>query len=126
IHRSRSPIISGPKKSSRSPLKKYFYALRPLLAVRWLESSGTAAPIEFERLLEMISDHPTLLKDIHSLLDLKRAAPEMGLSAPVPSINEFIESELARLESIKPPKLHEPDRAKLLNVLFQKNLREQS
>ncbi len=129
IHHYRSMAKTnyrGYPRADQVPLKKYFYALRPLLAVKWLESSGTPAPIEFERLLEMIGDRPSLLKDIHRLLDLKRAAPEMGLSAPVPSINKFIESELARLENIKPPKLHEPDRAKLLNVLFHKNLREQS
>ncbi len=74
----------------------------------------------------MISDRPPLLADIHELLDLKRAAPEMGLSSPVPSINQFIESELDRLESIKPPKVHEPDLAMFLNALFHKNLREQS
>lgn len=33
------------------PLKKYFYVLRPLLAVRWLERFQQAAPIEFEKLL---------------------------------------------------------------------------
>jgi uncharacterized protein len=37
------------------PLKKYFYVLRPLLSVRWIERYGTAAPIEFDRLL-----HPAL------------------------------------------------------------------
>jgi hypothetical protein len=31
-------------------LKKYFYVLRPLLAMRWLERFACAAPIEFSRL----------------------------------------------------------------------------
>jgi predicted nucleotidyltransferase len=44
------------------PLKKYFYVLRPLLAVRWLENYGTAAPIEFGKLLTMVSDDRPLIK----------------------------------------------------------------
>src|SRR5690349_15195780 len=58
-------------------LKKYFYVLRPLLAVRWIERYGTAAPIEFEKLLHLIDDRPELLRDIDRLLTMKRAAPEM-------------------------------------------------
>src|SRR3982751_447028 len=35
-------------------LKKYFYALRPLLAVRWIERHGSAPPIEFEKMLHLL------------------------------------------------------------------------
>lgn len=37
----------GYLKADLVPLKKYFYVLRPLPAVRWLERYGSAAPIEF-------------------------------------------------------------------------------
>jgi predicted nucleotidyltransferase len=43
----------GYLKDERVPLKKYFYVLRPLLAIRWLERFGTAAPIEFKTLLDL-------------------------------------------------------------------------
>lgn len=59
------------------PLKKYFYVLRPLLAVRWLERYGTAAPIEFGKLLHLIDDR-SLLADMDALLARKRAAPGDG------------------------------------------------
>jgi len=75
------------------PMKKYFYALRPLLAVRWIERYGTAAPIEFGRLLHLIDGKAQLLGDIAVLLDRKRDAQEMGLSEPIASINAFIEEE---------------------------------
>ena len=129
IHHYRSMAKTnyrGYLRAEQVPLKKYFYALRPLLAVRWLEAFGKPAPIEFHRLLEMIADRQLLLSDINRLLDMKRAAPEMGLSSPVSSINEFIESELLRLESIRPPKIHEPSRAETLNVLFHKALGQES
>lgn len=104
-------------------LKKYFYVLRPLLAVRWLERHGTAAPIEFHRLLETVDD-PALLAAIHALLDQKRASPELGLSPQVPAIHDFITRELERLDGIVPARFErrhvEPD----LSALFRAVLRE--
>ena len=77
-------------------LKKYFYVLRPLLAVRWIEKYHTAPPIEFARLLHLLEGQDRLLEDIAQLLKRKTAAPELGMSAPVPALNAFIEAELAR------------------------------
>jgi predicted nucleotidyltransferase len=102
IHHYRSMAktnFRGYLKADLVPLKKYFYVLRPLLAVRWLERYGQAAPIEFAKLLHLIQDHTALLTDIHALLIRKRATPEMGVEPPVQSLNAFIEAELARLGS---------------------------
>ncbi len=108
------------------PLKKYFYVLRPLLAVRWLERYGTVAPIEFGKLLHLLDDQPQLLADIHALLDQKRETPELGLSPQVPSIHAFIEDELARLESIQTDMRKNPSPVPALNALFAAVLREQA
>lgn len=81
----------GYLRAERVPLKKYFYVLRPLLAVRWLERHGATAPIEFGRLLEMVDD-VALLADIDELLERKRATPELGHAGPIPRINAFIET----------------------------------
>lgn len=104
VHHYRSMARTnyrGYLKADLVPLKKYFYVLRPLLSVRWLERYGRPAPIEFEKLLHLIDDQRTLLIDINSLLEKKRAAPEMGLVPPVKSIHAFIEQELERLESVQ-------------------------
>ncbi|MBI5784169.1 MAG: nucleotidyltransferase domain-containing protein [Rhodocyclales bacterium] len=104
VHHYRSMAKTnyrGYLKADLIPLTKYFYVLRPLLAVRWLERYGTPAPIEFEKLLHLIDDQSTLLADINSLLERKRAAPEMGREPPVESIHAFIEQELDRIESIQ-------------------------
>ncbi|MBL8510243.1 MAG: nucleotidyltransferase domain-containing protein [Betaproteobacteria bacterium] len=105
-------------------LKKYFYVLRPLLAVRWLERYGSAAPIEFDKLLHLLADNPTLLADIQSLLERKRSAPEMGMEAPVPSIHAFIEAELMRLTSTKPTPPPRGDAILRLDAVFQSSLME--
>jgi uncharacterized protein len=114
----------GYLKADLVPLKKYFYVLRPLLSVLWLERYGTAAPIEFHKLLHLIEHDRALVADIGSLLERKRAAPEMGLSAPVASINAFIERELERLDTFIPTPHTKADVAGQLNAVFRRTLDE--
>jgi uncharacterized protein len=100
------------------PLKKYFYVLRPLLSVRWIDTYRTAPPIEFAKLLHLISDRRDLLAAIDELLDRKKHAPEMGLAAQVPTIHSFIEQELERLETFVVTPTTALGNISLLNELF--------
>jgi uncharacterized protein len=114
----------GYLRADQVPLKKYFYALQPLLSVLWLERYATPAPIEFHRLLHLIDHCPTLRADIDALLARKRAAPEMGLGDPVPSINAFVEKQLVRLETMRPEVTRPPGAVSALNALFHAVLGE--
>lgn len=114
----------GHLRTATVPLKKYFYVLRPLLAVRWLERYGRAAPIEFGRLLHLIEDQSELTGAIAELLDNKRRAPELGLSPQVPVIHRFIEDELARLDTVTPCRDERATPLTMLNTLFHAVLRE--
>jgi uncharacterized protein len=114
----------GYLRADEVPLKKYFYALRPLLAVRWLERYGTAPPIEFHKLLHLLEGEDSLLQDIHALLERKRAAPELGLAAPVTSINRFIENELDRLERLDILYKEHVDVMPKLNKIFRDALKQ--
>ncbi|CAM4007774.1 DNA polymerase beta superfamily protein [Roseateles saccharophilus] len=125
VHHYRSMAKTnyrGYLRGDEVPLKKYFYVLRPLLSVRWLERYQTAAPIEFAKLLHLVDDQPALLTDIHELLARKRAAPELGLSAPVHSINDFIETELERLEQIQPNASPRGEVLAALDAVFRNSL----
>lgn len=127
IHHYRSMAKTnyrGYLKADRVPLKKYFYVLRPLLAVRWLERYGTAAPIEFHKLLTLVADQPALIVAINALLERKRQAPEMGLSPQIPEIHAFIERELERLEAMKPVRQERQDVVPGLSHLFRTTLDE--
>ena len=83
-------------------LKKYFYVLRALLSVRWLEAYGTPAPLEFTQLLHLLNADTKLLAAINALLAQKRNSDELGKSAPIPEIHRFIVDEMARLDTISP------------------------
>jgi uncharacterized protein len=76
-------------------LKKYFYVLRPLLAIRYIERCRGVPPVEFARLLDSVLPE-TLRPSIDRLLELKRNTEELGFGAQVPEINRFIEQELER------------------------------
>ena len=105
------------------PLKKYFYVLRPLFAIQWLEKYGSAAPIEFNRVLELVKDNE-LLDTVHELLEKKKVSEEKMLAPAIPVLNKFIESELGRLEEIKLPKSDRELEMVQLNELFHMVLNE--
>jgi predicted nucleotidyltransferase len=127
IHHYRSMAKTnyrGYLREDLVPLKKYFYVLRPLLAVRWLEQHGTPAPIEFQRLLSMIPAGDPLLDAINDLLALKRKSPELGLSPQIAPIHSFIEHELERLETVAPEREERGRVVDDLSGLFRKVLEE--
>jgi predicted nucleotidyltransferase len=127
VHHYRSMARTnyrGYLRADQVPLKKYFYVLRPLLAVLWLEKYQTPAPIEFDRLLHLIEADAALLRDIQRLLARKRATPELGLAAPIPGINAFIERELARLETSEVARPTRGEVLPMLNEVFRQSLDE--
>lgn len=76
-------------------LKKYFYVLRPLLAIIYIERCLGFPPVRFEQLVDAIA--PAHLRPgIAKLLALKRDTPELGIGPAIPDINDFIEAELQR------------------------------
>ena len=48
-------------------VKKYFYVLRPLLAVRWIDQGRGPVPMLFTDLLATIPDEPTVVSAIEEL-----------------------------------------------------------
>ena len=79
--------------------KKYFYAIRPLLAARYIEEYHTAPPVLFDDLLKM--DLPQDLRQaIEELLIVKKRTAEREENPQMPVIKEFIEAETARQKKI--------------------------
>jgi uncharacterized protein len=101
------------------PLKKYFYVLRPLLSIMWLEKYQKPAPGEFEKLRSLIPVGSNLDNEISRLVERKKKSLEKELAPPVAELNSFIEEELNRLESYQgSPKLDKV-RMESLNSLFR-------
>jgi predicted nucleotidyltransferase len=104
--------------------KKYFYVLRPLLAIRWIEAELGVVPTEFQRLVDATVSSHELLQGIQELLVEKAAGGELDRGPRVAVINEFIESELARLDGSKFGKKPRLAPVQPLNELFQSTLEE--
>jgi len=64
-------------------LKKYFYVLRPLLAIRYIEHGKGIPPVGFEALVEAVAPDE-IRASIVALLKLKRNTEELGLGDPIP------------------------------------------
>ncbi len=103
-------------------LKKYFYVLRPLLAVQWIENDYGVVPTEFSKLIEKLVDDNKLLSAINNLLERKKSGFEKDTSEKITVLNEFIESELNRLEDTKFAQKSSEAEAEGLNNYFRDTL----
>jgi predicted nucleotidyltransferase len=79
-------------------VKKYFYVLRPILAMNWIEKGWGVVPTNFNVLVNQLVTEPKLRSEIDRLLAAKRAGAELDQGPRIAPISEFIESELERWE----------------------------
>jgi predicted nucleotidyltransferase len=128
IYHYRSVAAGQFRRNMNGPsvgLKKYFYVVRPLLSILWIESGRPLPPpIELEPLLEMVRGKDVLLGRVHELLALKKQSPELGEGDRIPEVDAFIDVELARLESFRPAEAPPPVATATLNRLFRAVLDE--
>jgi len=111
-------------KKDQVRTKKYFYVLRPILACMWIKEFNEPPPMEFEKLLSLISSEQSLLKEILALLDRKRRGVELGVEKRINIINEFIEHKFDYFETVvtEYQEQEKPDRKKL-DFVFRSILR---
>jgi predicted nucleotidyltransferase len=103
-------------------VKKYFYVLRPLLAIRWLEERETMAPVEFSVLVQELVTDTELKHEIDSLVERKRLGEELRREGRIEIISHFIENELSRLESLSIARRDDKPDLEILNFVFRKIL----
>ena len=79
--------------------KKYFYALRPLLAAQYIERFHSVPPVLFDELMKMDMDS-SLRTAIGRLLEIKKVTTEGEYHPPMAVVHEFIREELPRQKMI--------------------------
>ena len=79
-------------------IKKYFYVLRPLLAMQWLEQGLGLVPIKFDLMVHKLVLDKQLKQDILDLIAKKKAKFETKETQPIESINTFISETLTYFE----------------------------
>jgi len=100
------------------PVKRYFYALRPALAIRALRRDPTRRPPMNLQSLMASCDLPTEFSDmIDELVVAKRKTREQGTARRLPELDALIRDELARAAELPERKPSEGAR-KAANRLF--------
>ncbi|MCF6401724.1 nucleotidyltransferase domain-containing protein [Chitinophaga filiformis] len=105
-------------------IKKYFYALRPVLAALWIIEKKAVPPITFNELRVLIAD-----KDWNEatdeLLERKKVSDEKTMITPVPVLQHWIEETIAYCKeqaSLLPAVQHNTTE---MNTLFRKYINTQ-
>ena len=102
-------------------VKKYFYVLRPLLAVRWIEQGRGPVPMEFARLLATVED-AELVREIETLIERKKRGDELAREPAIQPISRFIVSEIDRPRAVVRPGEHTDSDLEPLSELFRSML----
>lgn len=84
------------------PVKKYFYALRPALAIRWLRrEGGRRPPMDLQSLVDAVDLSNGLTDDITALVAAKRRSNERSNTARIPALDALIRDELTRVDEVR-------------------------
>jgi len=113
-------------KGSTVWVKKYFYVLRPLLAIRWIERGLGIVPMEFMELVDRTVDSPELQDEIVELVAAKRCGEELKWGPRVETINKFINAEFTRLDGKQFERGYKKSRGSIddFNHVFRAALKE--
>ena len=105
-------------------VKKYFYVLRPLLAMKWIEEGLGIVPTDFNVTLEKLTLAAELKESVANLLESKRSGDELDKGVKIPVISNFIESELVRWENSEIPKSVVASHGNKLDEFFRESIKE--
>lgn len=99
-------------------LKKYFYALRPVLAAHWVVEDQSAPPMLFEDLVDAKLP-PKLLPIVQKLLKQKRQTSELGSGEHIPELDAYIHGEIEILKQLAAQQENRKNDWAKLDAFFQ-------
>lgn len=102
-------------------IKKYFYALRPILAARWVAEKRMAPPMMFDELME--NELPQKLHSaVQDLLQVKKQTSELGVGRRIPELDAYIKEQLEDLRQKAEQEENLKNEWNVLNEFFQSAL----
>lgn len=93
--------------------KKYFYAVRPLLACQYLLGHRGVVPMRFFDLVDAVSPPTRLREALVELLRVKRQTSEAAEAGRLPILDQWIDRTLEELEAQLPEATEPANRAAL-------------
>jgi predicted nucleotidyltransferase len=112
-------VFESELSSEMVKLKKYFYALRPILSAMWIAEMKSVPPMDFHSLRNFMPERLNILAD--ELLSIKAKVDESFLIEKHPELNAFIEENVRYCEARVPAANANGNDAEL-NKLFKKSI----
>jgi len=100
-------------------LKRYFYALRPALAAKWIADAKSVPPMDFRSLSALMPERIRTLVD--ELLSIKTKVDESFMIERKSEVNDFIR-ECIRYSEARVPMVKHSDSEVELNDLFRRSI----
>ncbi|MEM6680768.1 MAG: nucleotidyltransferase domain-containing protein [Pseudomonadota bacterium] len=102
-------------------LKKYFYVVRPAMAIKWIKHyPDKAPPMNFQALMQGIEPSEAFTNALEDLLIAKSQAKEVGKAPRIDVIDDFITQQLDwAAQAASNVKAVQPDLAIPANRLFR-------
>lgn len=80
-------------------LKRYFYALRAAMALRWIETREDLPPMNFQALVAGVDVPKNVSAEIDRLLAIKTITAELGTGPRIPVLEDFLTEQIERANS---------------------------
>ena len=86
-------------------LKRYFYALRAAMALRWIESRDDLPPMNFQTLMAGVDIPKPVSDEIDRLLEIKTSTAELGTGPRIRVLEDFLTTQIdwAKSQVSTPP-----------------------
>jgi len=111
-------------KGDEIALKKYFYILRPLFAVMWIEQGFGPVPMRFADMMARIDLPDDLRTEIETLLTRKAASGELGRGPRIEPVSRYLEHELSERAKAVPDFEDRSRDTSVLDRLFHEAIEE--
>ena len=109
VRKARYHYLSMAKRNTQEHLlaeqirlKKYFYVLRPVMALRWIAAGKGLPPMAFDELVAGTITDADVLAEIEELLILKKSSGESYYGTRRPAVDRLIQDVLNEAERSLP------------------------
>jgi uncharacterized protein len=120
-HSIASGQLSG-RVDSDVRLKRYFYVIRPLLALRWIYERQTLPPMNLQKLMGSVQLAAGVHGAILDLLNRKQITPELGKGPRIEVLEAWIRESIVALAPAAHPRIRDGQSGALedANTLFER------
>lgn len=116
-------VFENDLQNDEVKLKRYFYALRPILAAKWITDKREVPPMEFGKLRVLVNDHEWN-REVDGLLAKKVISSEKMTIKKIPVLQDFFLNNLNHYQILAGSMIKNENSTEPLNRFFRKMIDE--